>query len=100
LGPELSRIVDGSTPLAIEGGKSVDELSQLIDQSPPVLNSQVQTSDSIATWAARTASVTGQLKAQDQAFGDLLNVGGPALGEGKALFDRWPPPFRCCWRIW
>jgi phospholipid/cholesterol/gamma-HCH transport system substrate-binding protein len=91
LGPELSRIVDGSTSLAIEGGKSVDQLAQLIDQSPPVLNSQVRTSDSIATWAARTASITGQLKAQDQAFGDLLNVGGPALNEGKALFDRVAP---------
>jgi phospholipid/cholesterol/gamma-HCH transport system substrate-binding protein len=91
LGPELSRIVDGSTALAIEGGRSVDQLSQLIDQSPPVLNSQVQTSDSIATWAARTASITGLLKAQDQAFGDLLAVGGPALGEGKAVFDRVAP---------
>jgi phospholipid/cholesterol/gamma-HCH transport system substrate-binding protein len=91
LGPELSRIVDGSTSLAIEGGKARDQLGQLIDQSPPVLNSQVQTSDSIATWAARTASITGQLKAQNQAFGDLLNVGGPALGEGKALFDRVAP---------
>jgi phospholipid/cholesterol/gamma-HCH transport system substrate-binding protein len=91
LGPELSRIVDGSTSLAIEGGKSVDQLTQLIDQSPPVLNSQVQTSDSIATWAARTASIAGQLKARDQAFGDLLDIGGPALGEGKALFDRVAP---------
>ena len=43
LGPELSRIVDGSTALAIEGGKTIDPLGQLIDQSPPVLNSQVQT---------------------------------------------------------
>jgi len=67
------------------------QLGQLIDQSPPVLNSQVQTSDAIATWAARTASITGQFKAQDQAFGDLLNIGGPALGEGKALFDRVAP---------
>ncbi len=52
LGPELSRIVDCSTALAIEGGKTVDPLAQLIDQSPPVLNSQVQiTADSIAIWA-------------------------------------------------
>jgi phospholipid/cholesterol/gamma-HCH transport system substrate-binding protein len=91
LGPELSRIVDGSTALAVEGGKSVDQLGQLIDQSPPVLNSQVQTADSIATWAARTASITGQLRAQDAAFADLLNIGGPALNEGKALFDRVAP---------
>ncbi len=77
--------------MAIEGGKSVDQLGQLIDQSPPVLNSQVQTADSIATWAARAASITGQLKAQDAAFADLLNIGGPALNEGKALFDRVAP---------
>ncbi|MFN6555333.1 MCE family protein [Mycolicibacterium septicum] len=91
LGPELSRIVDGSTALAIEGGKTVDPLAQLIDQSPPVLNSQVQTADSIATWAQRMAAITGQLKTQDAAFADLLTKGAPALGEGKALFDRVAP---------
>jgi phospholipid/cholesterol/gamma-HCH transport system substrate-binding protein len=91
LGPELSRIVDGSTSLAIEAGKTVDPISQLIDQSPPVLNSQVQTADSIATWAQRMASITGQFKAQDAAFADLLAVGSPALEEGRALFDRVAP---------
>ena len=91
LGPELSRIVDGSTALAIDAGKTVDPITTLIDQSPPVLNSQVQTADSIETWANRMASITGQLKAQDAAFGDLLNQGGPALEEGRAFFDRVAP---------
>lgn len=91
LGPELSRIVDGSTSLAIEAGKTVDPITQLIDQSPPVLDSQVQTADSIATWAQRTTAITGQLKAQDTAFADLLNQGGPGLEEGRALFDRVAP---------
>src|SRR3954465_860729 len=91
LGPQLSRIVDGSTSLAIEAGKSVDQIGQLIDQSPPVLNSQVQTADSIATWAQRMASITGQFKAQEAALADLLTVGSPALEEGRALFDRVAP---------
>src|SRR3954452_8569721 len=91
LGPQLSRIVDGSTSLAIEAGKSVDQIGQLIDQSPPVLNSQVQTADSIATWAQRMASITGQFKAQDAAFADLLTIGSHALEEGRALFDRVAP---------
>ena len=91
LGPELSRIVDGSTSLAREAAKNQDSITQLIDQSPPVLDSQVQTADSIATWADRMASITGQLKAQDAAFADLLNIGGPALDEGRALFDRVAP---------
>jgi hypothetical protein len=59
LGPELSRVVDGSTSLAIEAGKSVDQIGQLIDRSPPVLNSQLQIADSIASWAQRTAAITG-----------------------------------------
>ena len=37
------------------------------------------------------ASITGQLKAQDVAFADLLNMGGPALDEGTALFNRVAP---------
>jgi phospholipid/cholesterol/gamma-HCH transport system substrate-binding protein len=91
LGPELSRIVDGSTSLAIEGGKSTEQLGRLIDEAPPVLDSQVQTADSIRTWAAHTASLFGQFKAQDRAFADLLEQGAPALNEGKQLFDRVAP---------
>lgn len=91
LGPELSRIVNGSTALATEAGKNVGPITQLIDQSPAVLNSQVQTADSIATWAQRLASITGQFKAQNVAFAELLKLGQPTLDEGRALFDRFAP---------
>jgi len=91
LGPELSRIVDGSTALAIDAGQTIDPITTLIDQSPPVLDSQVRTADSIETWANRMAAITGQLKAQDTAFAGLLNQGAPALEEGRAFFDRVAP---------
>ena len=91
LGAELSRIVDGSTALAIEAGKNRESITTLIDQSPPVLESQVRTADSIAAWAARLASITGQLKGRDEAFAGLLNQGAPALRDGQALFDRVAP---------
>ncbi len=91
LGPELSRIVDGSTALAIAGGRTVDPLAALIDQAPPVLNSQVQTSEAIATWANRTAAITAQFKAQDAALRDLLTQGPSGVAEGRALLDRVTP---------
>ncbi len=91
LGPELSRLVDGGTALAIDAGKTSDTFSRLIDEFPPVASSQVRTSDSIATWARRVNSITSQLKAQDNSVADLLNTAGPALGEGTALFDRLAP---------
>ncbi|OBJ86580.1 MCE family protein [Mycobacterium asiaticum] len=91
LGPELSRIVDGSAALAIAGGRTINPLTTLIDQSPPVLNSQVQTSDAIATWAHRTAAIMAQFQAQDAALRDLLTQGSSGLEEGRALFDRVAP---------
>lgn len=91
LGPELSRIVDGSAALAIAGGQTVDPLSTLIDQAPTVLNTQVQTSDAIAAWAHRTAAITAQFQAQDAALRDLLTQGSSGLEEGRAMFDRVAP---------
>lgn len=91
LGPELARIIDGSTALAIEAGKTIDPLTKLIDQSPAVLESQVRTADSIATWAHRMALITGGLQTQDPAFADLLRQGGPGLEEGRRLFERVSP---------
>ncbi len=91
LGPELSRIVDGSTALAIDAGRNVDSITTLIDESPAVLDSQVRTADSIRTWANRMAAITGGLQAQNTAFAGLLEMGGPALAEGRALFDRMAP---------
>ncbi|OBK96818.1 mammalian cell entry protein [Mycobacterium asiaticum] len=91
LGPELSRIVDGSAALAIAGGRTIDALTALIDQSPPVLHSQVQTSDAIATWAHRTAAIMAQFQAQDAALRDLLTQGSSGLEEGRAMFDRVAP---------
>ncbi|OBF08044.1 mammalian cell entry protein [Mycobacterium sp. ACS4054] len=91
LGPELSRIVDGSAALAIAGGHTVGPLAALIDQTPPVLDSQIQTSDSIARWASRTAAITAQFKAQDAAFRDLLTQGTNGVEESRALLDRVSP---------
>jgi phospholipid/cholesterol/gamma-HCH transport system substrate-binding protein len=91
LGPELSRIVDGSTALAIAGGRTIDPLATLIDQSPAVLNSQVQTSDAIAAWANRSSAVLAQFKAQNAALRDLLTQGSSGLEEGRALLDRVSP---------
>ncbi|BDB41725.1 MULTISPECIES: MCE family protein [Mycobacterium] len=91
LGPELSRIVDGSTALAIAAGQNVGPLTTLIDQAPPVLNSQVQTADAIATWAHRTAAITAQFQAQDAALRDLLRQGSSGLEEGRTMLDRVAP---------
>lgn len=91
LGPELARFVKGSTGLAIDARKNLGELTALIDQSAPVLNSQTDTAGAIQAWAAHLDTITGQLKQQDQAVAGVLQKGAPAADEVRALFDRLQP---------
>ena len=91
LGPEISRIVKGSTALAIDSRKNLDPWIALIDQAQPVLDSQSRTSDSIQAWASNLATITNQLKTQDVALGELFGNGAAAADEGRQLFDRVSP---------
>ena len=91
LGPELRRLVNGSTTLAIDARKNLDPLTALIDQSKPVLDSQTDTADSIQAWASNLASITSQLQSQDPAVAGILEKGPGAADEVRALFDRVQP---------
>jgi phospholipid/cholesterol/gamma-HCH transport system substrate-binding protein len=91
LGPELSRLVMGSSNLAIEARKNLDPLLALIDQAKPVFDSQTHTSDAIQGWASHLATVTTELQAHDGAVAGTLDTGGPALGEARQLVERLRP---------
>jgi phospholipid/cholesterol/gamma-HCH transport system substrate-binding protein len=91
LGPELSRIVRGTSDLAIDARANLDPLIALIDQAKPVLDSQTNTSDAIQSWAAHTAAVTAQLKTHDQAVAGVITKGGPAAEQVRQLLDRLQP---------
>ena len=91
LGPDISRFVKGSTAIAIDARANLDSLTTLIDQAKPVLDTQTDTSDSVSAWASHLASISGQLKNQDQALAGVINKGSPAADEVRALFDRLQP---------
>jgi phospholipid/cholesterol/gamma-HCH transport system substrate-binding protein len=91
LGPELSRLVKGSTAFAIDAGQSIDPLTTLIDQSSPVLDSQTQSADAVSAWAAHLASITSQLQNQDDALAGVLDNGAAAAAEGRQLIERLQP---------
>ncbi len=91
LGPELRRLVNGSTALAIDARKNLGPLTTLIDQSKPVLDTQTETGGSIQAWAANLASISGQLQSQDPAVAGILANGPGAADEVRALFDRVRP---------
>jgi phospholipid/cholesterol/gamma-HCH transport system substrate-binding protein len=91
LGPDLNRLVKGSTDLAVDAEKNLGPLISLIEQSQPVLDSQATTADSIRAWAAHLATITDQLASTDAAVAGVLEKGGPAADEARQLFQRLQP---------
>ncbi|MEB3032944.1 MCE family protein [[Mycobacterium] nativiensis] len=91
LGPEIARIVKGSNSLAIEAGKNVESLTTLIDQSKPLLDTQIDTRDAIQGWAANLAAVTEQLHTQDATVAELIRTGSSGVDQGRRLFDELQP---------
>jgi phospholipid/cholesterol/gamma-HCH transport system substrate-binding protein len=91
LGPEISRIVKGSTALATDARTNLDALTTLIDQSQPVLDSQSDTSGDIHAWAAHLATITDQLRTRDPAVSGLLENGGAAAEQARQLIERLRP---------
>ncbi|MDT5064873.1 MAG: phospholipid/cholesterol/gamma-HCH transport system substrate-binding protein [Mycobacterium sp.] len=91
LGPDLSRLVKGSTALAIDARANLDPLTALIDQSKPILDAQTETGGSIRAWASNLATVTGELQANDDSVRGVLTKGPGAADEVRALFQRLQP---------
>lgn len=91
LGPDISRIVKGSTQLSIDARANLDPLVALIDKSKPVLESQADTATAIRGWAAHLADLTHQLQANDSSVAGLLTQGAAAADKARQLIDRLQP---------
>jgi phospholipid/cholesterol/gamma-HCH transport system substrate-binding protein len=91
LGPEISRLVKGTTSLAIDARKNLGELTNVIDNVGPLLDTQSATSDSVQAWAAHLATITGELKYNDAAVTGILQHGPGAADQARQLFDRLQP---------
>ncbi|MBX7433757.1 MCE family protein [Mycobacterium sp. Y57] len=91
LGPELSGLVTDTGALAANARENLDPLLTLIDGAQPVLDAQIDSSDSVQAWAADLAEISGQLRAHDDAVRGVLQQGGPVAEEARALFDRVRP---------
>jgi phospholipid/cholesterol/gamma-HCH transport system substrate-binding protein len=91
LGSELSRLVKGTTTLASDARAYLDALTTVIDKSPSLLDTQIDSSDAIQTWAANTATITRQLQAQDTALKGVLAKGPAAADEARSLIEKLLP---------
>lgn len=91
LGPELTKIVDGTLDLSRDARDNLDPMLALIDNVKPVLDSQTESSAAIENWADHVATVTRDLADHDGDLRGVITEGGPSLGETRALVQRLQP---------
>lgn len=91
LGPELARLIEASTSLAIDARSKLPELTTLIDDGPAILDTQADSADSIHRWAANLRTITRELQTSDGAVAGLLERGPDAADQIRQLYDRVRP---------
>jgi phospholipid/cholesterol/gamma-HCH transport system substrate-binding protein len=91
LGPDIGRFLRGGSNLAIDAKKNLNELTNVVDNVGPVLDTQTDTADSVQAWAAHLAAITTSLKNNDSAVRGVLKNAPAAADEVRALFDRLQP---------
>lgn len=91
LGPEIARSVSGSAALARGASENLHALTNLIDNTPPILDTQTETSDSIRAFSANMAAISEQLRANDAGVQGMLHTGPAAADEVRQLLERMQP---------
>ncbi|MEE3062430.1 MAG: MlaD family protein [Actinomycetota bacterium] len=91
LGPQLSKLVDGTINLSTDARANLDPMLALIDNAQPVLDSQGETSSSIQEWASSLATVTHELQTHDGALAGVIDHGAPTLSTARQLVERLQP---------
>ena len=90
-GYDLGSLIDSSARVAGDLNPVGDQTRLLVEDTGPLLDTQVQTSDAIRLWARSLAGVTTQLTTNEPQIRTLLQQGPGAAQEVTRLFDQIKP---------
>lgn len=90
-GYDLGSLADSASKLGSDLNPVGDNTRVLYDDTAPLLDTQVQTSDSIKLWSRSLAGVTGQLVTNDPELRRLLHDGPGAFDEASRLLEQIKP---------
>ena len=87
LGPALQRLVDSTTAIASDFKDNLPQVNDIIDNSTPILQSQVDSGDAIAQWSANLNTIASQAAEQDAALRSGLQQAAPTADQLNAVFS-------------
>ena len=87
LGPALQRLVDSTSNLAEGFRDNLPQVNDIIANSAPILDSQVQSRDNIEQWARNLDILAAQSAEQDAALRSGLQQAAPTADQLNAVFS-------------
>ncbi len=86
LGPTLQNLVANTSTFVGELTANIGDINDIVDNSPPIFESQAVSADAIYAWAANLNSLTRQAKEQDGAVSSGLQQAAPTAQQLNAVF--------------
>ena len=86
LGPALQRLVDSTTAIASDFKDNLGPVNDIINNSTPIIDSQVNSGDAISQWAANLNTITSQTAEQDQALRSGIQQAAPTADQLNEVF--------------
>lgn len=90
-GNDLGSLFESSSELAARLNTAADKTRELIEDSRPLLDGQVESADAIRTWARSLAGITEQVAARDSEVRTILRTGPGAADEASRLLSQVKP---------
>ena len=87
LGPALQRLVDSTTNVAQGFKDNLPQVNDIIANSAPILDSQVQSGDNIEQWSRNLDVIASQSAEQDAALRSGLEQAAPTLDQVNKVFS-------------
>ena len=86
IGPDLQRLVDSTQAIGGDLAANVGAINDIIVNSGPLLESQVNSRDAIGRWARNVRDLAAQTEANDGALRDGLRDAAPTADQIDAVF--------------
>lgn len=86
LGPALQRLVDATQAIAGDFRTNISDVNDIIQNSGPIIDSQVDSGDSIQRWSHNLDVLAAQSADNDQHVRSILTQGAPTAEQVNAVF--------------
>jgi len=87
LGPALQRLVDSTQSIVGDFQANISDVNDIIENSAPVVDSQVDSGDSIERWSHNLNVLIGQAAQNDQHVQSILSKAAPTADQVNEVFS-------------